>query len=87
MDAVFFVVLLQESQHWILRFFKMLDLPAVAFWADIYPVRDYPGIENERRETSGAKIGEAFLATHQTCRGFPAFYTDGRGFLCHNAPS
>ncbi|HEX9715365.1 MAG TPA: hypothetical protein VGA28_06705, partial [Desulfurivibrionaceae bacterium] len=70
-----------------LRFFKMLNLPAVAFGADIHPVRDHPGIDGERRKTFAAKIGKAFLASHQACGGFLAFYTNGCGFLFHGFPS
>jgi hypothetical protein len=65
----------------------MLDLSAVAFGADIDPVRDYSGIDGERRITVAAKTGKAFLASHQIYGGFPAFYTDGRGFLSHPIPS
>jgi hypothetical protein len=65
----------------------MLNLSAVAFWADIHPVRNYSGIDDEGRIAFGAKIGKAFLASHQICGGFLAFYTDGCGFLSHNAPS
>jgi len=42
----------------------MFDLPAVAFGADIHPVRDYSGIGDERRITFAAKTGKAFLASH-----------------------
>lgn len=72
---------------WVLRFFKMLNLPAVAFWADIHPVRDHSGIDDEGRIAFVAKIGKAFLASHQVCGGFLTFYTDGRVFLSHNFSS
>jgi hypothetical protein len=87
MVAGFFVLILWKAGVGLYGFLRcstsrLSHLGQISILSGITPVSTVNGGKH-----SPQKIGKAFLASHQACGGFLAFYTNGCGFLFHGFPS